>query len=514
MADPILLWNEISLEANRVSHTTGQGEQTGPTLSARALAIVHLAMYDAFAGITNDATKFPQYLPNLPHASLLSNVPAVVAANITASVAGAAHRTLTELFPSQRPFFDSILAGAGSKGSDAHNYGVAIGDAILTDRKNDPGAGGMYKPSPLRGKHRPDPDNAGQGFHAPEYGSKSDTFAVRTRFALAPPPFNDGKDPDYKSALEEVRGQGIAPELAGTLPDDIVKRTPDQTLLGVYWAYDGASELGTPPRLYNQIVRKVAIERNKTVGENAVLFAFVNVAMADAGILAWEQKYRHNFWRPVVGVREHDRSMGPAGPTASNPINEEGDPFWLPLGAPNSNRIAKNFTPNFPAYPSGHATFGAAAFQITRRFYKKGGTFSGKLEGDDLFKKLDFVSDELNGITSDNRGTIRPRHRRNFAKGLFDMILENGFSRVYLGVHWVFDAFAAKRKDGKAEPDLKKKSGDLFIGGVPLGLQIADDIFDSDNRAPKRAKTPPLPAVTTEGSETFASNFQPSTPSR
>jgi hypothetical protein len=42
MADPILLWNEVSLEANRVSHTNGQGEQTGPPLSARALAIVHL----------------------------------------------------------------------------------------------------------------------------------------------------------------------------------------------------------------------------------------------------------------------------------------------------------------------------------------------------------------------------------------------------------------------------------------------------------------------------------------
>ncbi len=41
--DPILYWNEVSLEANRVSHTTEPKEQAGPTLSSRALAIVHLS---------------------------------------------------------------------------------------------------------------------------------------------------------------------------------------------------------------------------------------------------------------------------------------------------------------------------------------------------------------------------------------------------------------------------------------------------------------------------------------
>jgi hypothetical protein len=40
---------------------------------------------------------------------------------------------------------------------------------------------------------------------------------------------------------------------------------------------------------------------------------------------------------------------------------------------------------------------------------------------------------------------------------------------VYLGVHWIFDAFAVKN-DG--QPDLSRN-----IGGVPLGLKIAEDIF-------------------------------------
>jgi vanadium-dependent haloperoxidase-like protein len=60
--DAILYWNEVSLEANRVSHTNGKGEQPGPTLSSRALAIVHLAMYDAFAGVSGNPPDLPPYL--------------------------------------------------------------------------------------------------------------------------------------------------------------------------------------------------------------------------------------------------------------------------------------------------------------------------------------------------------------------------------------------------------------------------------------------------------------------
>jgi vanadium chloroperoxidase len=49
----------LPLEANKVSHTNGSGEQTGPPLSARALAIVHLAMYDAFAGASGNPADLP-----------------------------------------------------------------------------------------------------------------------------------------------------------------------------------------------------------------------------------------------------------------------------------------------------------------------------------------------------------------------------------------------------------------------------------------------------------------------
>jgi vanadium chloroperoxidase len=457
--DSILYWNEVALEANRVSHTDGKDVGTlGPTLSSRAMAIVHLAMYDAYAGVIDKPADLPPYLPGLP-------MPAT-GASASAAVAAAAHATLSALYPSQKAFFDLKHAQAGlmEPGLKAgHDFGLIVAQRMLDDRKGDPDASDNgYAASMARGAHRQDPDHPDQGFHAPFYGARSKCFAVTARHELGAPPQPD--DPEYLQALREVRGKGIAPELMGTLPAGFSRRTVDETLIGIYWGYDGASGLGTPPRLYNQIVREIAIARENTVEMNARLFALVNTAMADAGILAWDQKYIHDLWRPVVGIREHDISMGPTG-EGNNNISNDCDSGWLPLGAPKTNTSGKNFTPPFPAYPSGHATFGAAALHITRLFY--GVLMQGP---DSLFDYQTFVSDELNGVNKDNKGAVRPKHVRSFPGGLWRMIEENGRSRVYLGVHWVFDAFAV---DSKGAPDLTRN-----IGGVPLGLTIAEDIFN------------------------------------
>jgi vanadium chloroperoxidase len=55
--------------------------------------------------------------------------------------------------------------------------------------------------------------------------------------------------------------------------------------------------------------------------------------MGDAGILAWVQNYCHDFWRSVVGIREHDRTFGPAAPHNLNTDFEDGDPGWRPVTA-------------------------------------------------------------------------------------------------------------------------------------------------------------------------------------
>ena len=100
--------------------------------------------------------------------------------------------------------------------------------------------------------------------------------------------------------------------------------------------------------------------------------------------------------------------------------------MWTPLGAPASNKIGPNFTPPFPAYASGHATFGAALFQTLRNFYRT----------DHI--AFSFVSDEFNGETLDNMGIPRLLNQRSF-KSLSQAEEEIGQSRIYLGIHWAFD---------------------------------------------------------------------------
>jgi hypothetical protein len=174
----------------------------------------------------------------------------------------------------------------------------------------------------------------------------------------------------------------------------------------------------------------------------ARLLALVNIAMADTGFAAWDSKYLWDFWRPITGIREADSGTGPTGLGDGNPATM-GDTNFMPLGAPASNLVGPNFTPPFPAYPSGHAAFGGALFQTLRRFY---GTDS---------LGFTFVSDEFNGVTRDNNGNVRPYRPRSFST-LSQAEEENGQSRIYLGIHWSFD---------KTE-------------GIEQGRRIADYVYD------------------------------------
>jgi hypothetical protein len=216
--------------------------------------------------------------------------------------------------------------------------------------------------------------------------------------------------------VKAVGGDGVGTPTA---------RTADQTQIGIYWAYDGMPSLCAPPRLYNQIVAQIADERDANAVEFARLLALVNMAMADAGIAIWESKYYYQFWRPVTAIREADDGGGPTGAGDGNGATF-GDLTFTPMGAPASNLHGPYFTPPFPAYPSGHAGFGGAVFQILRNFYR-----TDRIG-------FTFVSDEFNGETLDNNGTLRPVVHRSFSS-LSQAEEENGQSRIYLGIHWSFD---------------------------------------------------------------------------
>ena len=63
---------------------------------------------------------------------------------------------------------------------------------------------------------------------------------------------------------------------------------------------------------------------------------------------------------------------------------------------------------------------------------------------------MKFVSDEFNGKTTDNTGAVRPEWEATFT--LREAIEQNKISRIYLGVHWIFDATGGETV-GKAVSD-------------------------------------------------------------
>jgi vanadium chloroperoxidase len=417
----------------------------------------------------------------------------------------------------------------------AYRFGIVVGKAILNLLALKPGEPGVqqdsFRPKNARYFFNDDPGNpvrlvpenpndpngakvAAHVYHAPFYGLTAKRFAVQgsvngapIEHIIADPPVGFGVNnlDEYDDAIKDVIRMGGSPSSRLTL------RRPDQTARAYFWAYDNSNLIGSPPRLYNQILRKVAWERKsgdatseETNADFVRLFALANTAMADAGIFSWQEKYRFQFWRPEYGIR-NDGRVGIA------------DPFFFSLGSPDTNSNNISFKPPFPSYPSGHSTFGGAVFQMARLYYnRRDGTNHGPDEPDGI--GFEFVSDELNGVNRDlhqpydptqpianQPGTLRTRVERHFPS-LWAAIFENAISRIWLGVHWSFDAFAPQdvlkaapgggfqtESDGttayRNPTDIRyvtlgpriDRPGQLFpVGGAPLGIGIANDIFQSN----------------------------------
>jgi hypothetical protein len=440
----ILRLNDLALELVARDFSDGHAPNNGgPTKTSRALAIIHLAAHDAYARVTGAFAPRLGTLPNLPSGLGTDDATGTVAM-LSAGLLAAEQlypdfrNFITEVSTSgARLFNGDILQIAVNSNPVAVMYGRAIADAWLDARKNDnsdlPQFDQLYNNAP--GKHRPDPTGSGPSTLGRSWGLVTPFVldsVVADAFLGAPPALNSA---EYAAAFDEVAVCGR---------DDISRRDPtfrDKAVVGIFWGYDGANRLGTPPRLYNQVVRAIPELGTVSHAQQIKILTAINVAMADAGIAAWHWKYEYDFWRPVIGVREADKGWGPSGRGDENTIRHEaGNPFWLPLGAPQSNPLkppAPNVTPGFPAYPSGHSTFGSACFE----------TAAALLGRSTQEIVVTFVSDEFNGKTTDNSGTVRPKLEECFS--LQKAIKDNEDSRIYLGVHWNFDATGGKEVGDK-----------------------------------------------------------------
>jgi len=102
----VLQWDNAALQAIRIT-------KHGPPIGARALAIVHTAMYDAWAAY--DETAVGTRLGG----SLRRPTAERTLANKAEAVSFAAYRALVDLFPSQTSAFDALMTSLGYEPTDA-----------------------------------------------------------------------------------------------------------------------------------------------------------------------------------------------------------------------------------------------------------------------------------------------------------------------------------------------------------------------------------------------------------
>jgi hypothetical protein len=365
-ADTVLVWNQHTLDAIQASGST-------PLYATRALAMESIAVFDVLNAIDNA----PAYMVDLdaPHAI-----------SATAAVAAAAHRILTYTFPTQTAVFASDLAQSleavpdGKRESAGVTFGEAVADALIALRAEDGwDATVTYAAGTEAGEWRPTEPGYLPAL-SPQWGSVT-PFALASGDQFRPQGPPDLTSAEYAAAFEDVKRLGSTTS---------TERTDDQTEIALFWA-DGPGSY-TPPGHWNQIATEIAEVKEISGRDSALMLAELNVALADAGVAAWDAKYTYGSWRPITAIRLADTD-GNEATTA--------DPGWSPLLT----------TPNHPDYVSGHSTFSGAAAEVLT----------------DFFGDIPFVTTSvtLPGVTRD-------------FDSFDEAANEAGRSRIYAGIHFEF----------------------------------------------------------------------------
>jgi hypothetical protein len=381
----VLQWNAAVLQGVR-------DPRLGPPMVARALAIVHTCMYDAWAAYDRVAvgTRSGDALRRRPRERTLDNqVEAISYAAYTAAV---------DLFPSSRiAVFDPLMARLGyhpgeepaGPGSPV-DVGTVACDAVLSFRHRDganqlgdepggtPGVPysdysgyrpandpmdltGPFEPSTVHDPSRWQPLrylNAQGNLVTPNYiapyWGRVVPFALRSDASLRSPtgPAVYGTAPYRQQALE--------------LLDISAHLTDEQKVISEYWADGPGSEL--PPGHWNLFAEYVSRRDHHGRGQHGIdtdikMFFALNNAMFDAGIVAWDNKRVYDSVRPITAIRFlfHGRQVRAWGGPYQGTQSIDGG-TWRPY------QLLTFPTPAFPEYASGHSNFSAAAARILRLF--------------------------------------------------------------------------------------------------------------------------------------------------
>jgi hypothetical protein len=373
----VLVWNEETLESIRKL-------PPGPTVTARALAVVHTAIYDAWAAYDPVAVDTRQRLRANP--DLRQPAAERTQANKEKAVSFAAYLALVDLFPARQGVFDQRMAtlGYATDGTDtsaAAAVGITAGQAVLDFRHADGSnqLNGYVDTSGYQPVNSWDKIVDADRWQplcvpTPPPGATSCGGAIQ-RFLT---PHWRAVSPFALSSASQFRGPGPDISLTadgkpnGKYQDEVDKMTQhskqlDDTrkVMAEYWA-DGPRSV-TPPGHWNLFAQYVSRRDANTLDEDARLYFALNNALLDASITAWDGKRNWDSVRPITAIRwlMRGKTIQAWGGPYQGPSYIKGE-HWIPYQPPTDP------TPPFAEYTSGHSTFSCAAAEVLTAFTGRG----------------------------------------------------------------------------------------------------------------------------------------------
>jgi hypothetical protein len=430
-SDPILIWTNTALNAIQSSGSNGK-PGVPPTSGSRLLAMLSTAMLDTLAAF-GDEVDFYRIDQSAP-----------AGANMDAALLGAAQRILSLELPGeisliQEQYNLSLDSLTGSEESieEGLAFGAGMADLIRALRANDGSANTTPYTPPSGGL-------PGYVWMPAETGPTAGVAVGPNWGSVTPWVINSPDDfssngmqarPDvnldlYAQQLNEVRLYG---GLANTSTTTL-ERSPDQTEIALFWAYDRTDTF----RPYGQILEiamDVALDQATSMLTNAKLIASLSLAMADAVICAWKEKYDN------VQPRPWDLITGSFSDTDGSALTVR-DPNWQSL----LSSINGVQSPPFPDFLSGHSVMGGTFASVMSHFF-----------GDNL--TFDATSQELPGVVRSFVGfTDAGGVERN---SFYEAGLEDAISRVYGGVH------------------IREACEDSFDVGLNVGAAVVQNLWAS-----------------------------------
>jgi hypothetical protein len=388
----------------------------GPTTMSRNIAMMYLAIYDAVNSVTPVGQPYRRTYQDGPRCNAMAAAQRQQC--LDAAVTWAAATTLERVFPAQASFVQAARGtedariGTGLAVDIGRAMGGQAANEMLNARANDNSQGSASYPDGTEpGAWRRTPNGCPAAL-SPNWGAVR-PFAISSGSQFRPA--RPGGFTSYPALLSSSLYAQQVNEVQSLGRFNSTARTATQTQIAFFWAND-VDGTYKPPGQHLDHTRIVSQQRGLTLQQNARLFGLVAIAMADAAITAWDSKYLTaiDLWRPETAIT--------LAATDNNPATTP-DATWAPLSVLQNGQ---RFSPCFPAYTSGHATFGGAWAAVMRLFF---GT--------------DNIS--FTGTTDDPNAAGVTRQFSSFTAAA----VEDARSRIFLGVHYQFDADAG-RSSGNA----------------------------------------------------------------